>query len=243
MAGWNDLSDDHPLYSENNVSPTLQISATGTSFTFDLKQTLPIDYTTDDLPVQIKGTLKNNIDNQGERDLWDYDLTITYESSLNGPFGGTADILTVNGFFRHIFAPHPEKGEITPASPLNIFVSLSEELNQGNLPKTITEKGKLESRIHLNNPNDSDILTKLFLEARQTEDDQFDSWRLRIEGQHACLPPENQNPRSFNISSSAVCVPPPIPEPSSTIGFLTLGILGGGATLKRKLKSANSTKK
>ncbi len=34
-----------------------------------------------------------------------------------------------------------------------------------------------------------------------------------------------------------------VPEPSSTIGLISLGIIGGGATLKRKLKSANSTKK
>ncbi len=33
------------------------------------------------------------------------------------------------------------------------------------------------------------------------------------------------------------------PEPSSTIGILALGILGGGATLKRKLKSVNFTEK
>ncbi len=36
---------------------------------------------------------------------------------------------------------------------------------------------------------------------------------------------------------------PPVPEPSSKIGILALGILGGGVTLKRKLKSANSTEK
>lgn len=33
------------------------------------------------------------------------------------------------------------------------------------------------------------------------------------------------------------------PEPTSTLSLLSLGLLGGGVTLKRKLKSSNSTKK
>lgn len=44
-------------------------------------------------------------------------------------------------------------------------------------------------------------------------------------------------------SLTATFVTPSTPEPSSTIGLITLGILGGGLTLKRKLKSANSTEK
>ncbi|TRU80252.1 MAG: PEP-CTERM sorting domain-containing protein [Microcystis novacekii Mn_MB_F_20050700_S1] len=35
----------------------------------------------------------------------------------------------------------------------------------------------------------------------------------------------------------------PIPEPSSTLGFLALGTLGAASTLKRKLKSSKSSEK
>ncbi|EAZ89746.1 PEP-CTERM sorting domain-containing protein, partial [Crocosphaera chwakensis] len=35
----------------------------------------------------------------------------------------------------------------------------------------------------------------------------------------------------------------PIPEPTSTLSLLSLGILGAGATLKRKLKPSNSIEK
>jgi hypothetical protein len=35
----------------------------------------------------------------------------------------------------------------------------------------------------------------------------------------------------------------PVPEPSSTLGFLTLGTLGAFSTLKRKLKSSKSSEK
>jgi len=34
-----------------------------------------------------------------------------------------------------------------------------------------------------------------------------------------------------------------IPEPTSTLSLLSLGILGAGATLKRKVKRSNSTEK
>ncbi|NES64046.1 MAG: PEP-CTERM sorting domain-containing protein [Okeania sp. SIO2D1] len=40
-----------------------------------------------------------------------------------------------------------------------------------------------------------------------------------------------------------VCPPCPVPEPTSTLAFLTLGTLGAASTLKRKLKSSKSPDK
>lgn len=45
------------------------------------------------------------------------------------------------------------------------------------------------------------------------------------------------------VSGDSPAVEQPVPEPSSILGFLALGTLGVGATLKRKLKSSKSTEK
>ena len=47
----------------------------------------------------------------------------------------------------------------------------------------------------------------------------------------------------INASSSLDIEVQPTPEPTSTLSLLSLGILGAGATLKRKVKRSHSIKK
>jgi hypothetical protein len=53
FGGWNNLSDDHPLYATDSASPKLDITATATAFNFLIKQPNEIGETVDDQPVTL----------------------------------------------------------------------------------------------------------------------------------------------------------------------------------------------
>ena len=52
-----------------------------------------------------------------------------------------------------------------------------------------------------------------------------------------------EQPANAQVTTTDVCSPCPLPESTSTLGFLALGTLGAASTLKRKLKSSKSVEK
>ena len=214
LVNWASLSDDHPLYTDGNLGPTLSISATRTAFTFDLVQPLQIDFFVDDAPIRLRGTMQGD-EGQGAFDAWKFDLTFTYESYVNGPFGGTADKLIADGFFTHVTRCAPNNGEVIPAASLTAYAAIYEDL-VGPFPTTLTNEGSHDIELHLNNdpsmPEHYDMLTRVTLTATQGEDDAFDRWQFTVKGKHS-----------------------PIPEPA-TMFLLSIGLVGLVGANRRHLK-------
>lgn len=190
LVNWATLADDHPLYTDGDLGPMLTMSVMRNSFTFDLIQPLQIDYAVDDLPIRLKGTMKGD-EGHGAFDAWTFDLTFTYEVHPNGPFGGTADTLTADGFFTHVTVGgdkyNKHEGEVIPASGLVALATITEDL-KGPFPTTRVSEGKHDRNVHLNNdlskPVHYDALTKVTLQAKQGEDDAFDRWQFTAFGEH-----------------------------------------------------------
>ena len=137
----------------------------------------------------------------------------------------TTDIVQVSGDITHVDGPHLNDGL---ADPFFFAVRLDGgglvEDTLGNLiaiPEDLPA-GDEESVIHRHIPNDhkdsyTAKFTNVILDDLQ-DPSEVTAWTFKITGVHT-------------------------PEPSSTIGILALGIIAGAATLKSKLKSANSTEK
>ena len=122
FGGFADQSDDHPLYSAGNSSPTLSISATETSFELLLKQSNDISEFEDDLPAVLSGTAKINT-NTGPADAWKFSITI--ESDISTILPPLESSLDAHGFVQHIFAPHPDLKEKSPGTALNYDLGIT----------------------------------------------------------------------------------------------------------------------
>jgi len=121
FAGWDNLSDDHPLYSTDSASPKLDITATATSFHFLIKQPNEIGETVDDEPVTIKGAAYINPTGTGNIRAWEYDITFTYEWNIVA-----SNTLTANGIVKHVYAPHPEDDDQMNGVAININNTLAQ---------------------------------------------------------------------------------------------------------------------
>ena len=84
FGGFSGQSDDHPLYSLGNSSPTLSVSATETTFDLLLKQPNDIGEFEDDLPAILSGIAKINTAT-GPADAWKFSVTIEADNATIVP--------------------------------------------------------------------------------------------------------------------------------------------------------------
>ena len=122
FGGFSGQSDDHPLYSDGASSPTLSISATETTFDLLLKQTNDVSEFEDDLPAVLSGVAKINTPT-GPADAWKFSVTI--EAEIESIVISPETTLDAQGFVQHIFSPHPELGEKSPAPALNYDLDIA----------------------------------------------------------------------------------------------------------------------
>jgi len=122
FGGFSGQSDDHPLYSLGDNSPTLSISATETTFNLLLKQPNDVSEFEDDLPAVLSGIAKINTPT-GAVDAWSFSVSVEADNAtLISPLKTELD---VQGFVQHIIVPHPELMEKTPAPALNYDLGIS----------------------------------------------------------------------------------------------------------------------
>ena len=190
LAGWDD-KNDNPLYSDGVIWPTVTITGDDDEFTLDVKQTLPLDYSVDDEPVEIRGTASIP-DPKGivkKLDAWKFNVTFTYEYR---PFD--LDTLTSNGQVQHIMAPHPLE-ESPEAPPLDLSsITITQTIGR---PTTLTQKGRFDSRKHTGGSH-QDYVKENLLRA-QCCDSSFQSWDYRVAAGHAV-------PEPLTILGSATAV-------------------------------------
>ena len=122
FGGLDDQSDDHPLYSDGASSPTLSISATETTFDLLLKQTNDVSEFEDDFPAVLSGVAKINTPT-GPADAWKFSINVEAEIESLALFPETT--LDAQGFVQHIYSPHPELGEKSPAPALNYDLDIA----------------------------------------------------------------------------------------------------------------------
>jgi hypothetical protein len=182
-------SDDHPLYTAGQSSPSLTISATGTTFDLLLKQTNDVGEPEDDLAGVLEGTTSVDTPN-GQTVAWKWKLTI--EADLNSVFGSNSFELEAQGFVQHLFRPHPASGE---QDGVALNYNLSIEKNEAG---GFSDAGKDEQR-HPNGPH-KDILDPAKLTAKFSFDglNHIDSFDVRL---HAIHTPE---PSSWILLATAL---------------------------------------
>lgn len=122
FGGFTGQSDDHPLYSFGDNSPTLSISATETTFNLLLKQPNDVSEFEDDLPAILSGIAKINTPT-GAVDAWKFSVSVEADNGTLIPPLKTE--LDVQGFVQHVIVPHPELMEKTPAPALNYDLGIS----------------------------------------------------------------------------------------------------------------------
>jgi hypothetical protein len=96
------------------------ISATETTFDLLLKQTNDVSEFEDDEPAVLMGTSFVDTKN-GQTKAWEWKLTI--EADIGSVTGFNCE-LEAQGFVTHLFIPHPELNERTPAPALNYDLKL-----------------------------------------------------------------------------------------------------------------------
>ena len=115
-------SDDHPLYSDGASSPTLSISTTETTFDLLLKQPNDVSEFEDDVSAVLSGIAKINTPT-GPADAWKFFVTVEVDNGTLFPPLETS--LDAQSFVQHIFIPHPDLGEKSPAPALNYDLGVS----------------------------------------------------------------------------------------------------------------------
>jgi hypothetical protein len=182
-------SDDHPLYTAGQSSPSLTISATGTTFDLLLKQTNDVGEPEDDLAGVLEGTTSVDTPN-GQTVAWKWKLTI--EADINTVLGSNTFELEGQGFVQHLFRPHPTLGEQDGVA-LNFNLSISKDEEGGFTSTAKDEQG------HPNGPH-KDILDPASLTANFsfTGANHIDSFDVRL---HAFHTPE---PSSWILLATAL---------------------------------------
>lgn len=137
-----------------------------------------------------------------------------------------------------------QNGTQTAIFDFSRSVNLDEQLNQGTLNPGLGQPGKDNTWFAFRDSNVEKVIVPQ-LQANQI----FKLW-FEVEVLPVDAPLLAEIPVQFAAGTFADSTHPidysdkvHTPEPSSVMGILALGIIGGGATLKRKLKSANSTNK
>lgn len=172
-------SDDHPLYTAGQSSPSLTIAATGTTFDLLLKQTNDVGEPEDDLAGVLEGTTSVDTPN-GQTVAWKWKLTI--EADINTVLGSNAFELEGQGFVQHLFRPHPAMGEQDGVA-LNYNLSIVKNAAGGFTNTVKDDQG------HPNGPH-KDILDPANLTANFsfTGANHIDSFDVRLKAFHTPEP-------------------------------------------------------
>ena len=189
LTGWENLPNDHPLYSTSTVSPTITITATETTFDLFVDQPLDLGETVDDLPVQISGIAKFDTV-QGAVDSWSYNLTFTFNKDTLVLRTNTLD---VSGFIRHVRAPHPELQEQPMAPPLDVDATVTKIPPLiPQTPANTTVNGPLDQERHVDGTH-FDFLTRNRLQFTCCTAIQGDvtKWEYRAKAEHGATAKAN----------------------------------------------------
>jgi len=183
FGGLGGQADDHPLYSVGDSSPTLSISASETTFNLLLKQPNDVSEFEDDLPAVLSGIVKINT-TTGPADAWRFSLTI--EADNDTVFPPLETSLDAQGFVQHIFAPHPEMNEISPAPALNYDLGVSVPCL--GFPCTYTTSLRLDSETdenrHPNGPHMDSLGADLQVQCCSTQIGNIDYFNVMLEANH-----------------------------------------------------------
>ncbi len=170
----NSQSDDSPLYSQAGASPILEISATATTFHLLLKQTNDVSEFEDDQPATLKGITSVDTAN-GKTAAWGWTLILE------------ADIGSITGFnfefeahpvVTHLFIPHPDLKEVSPATALDADL----ELRTDNAMSFSTSAVK--SAIHDPGPHRDRLVAGLDGETSLVGLNHIDFFNVRLDAQH-----------------------------------------------------------
>ncbi|MDB9421795.1 PEP-CTERM sorting domain-containing protein [Microcystis aeruginosa CS-563/04] len=170
--------------------------------------------------------------------LWSFDVTLQFVS-YNDSFVFN-DTLTVNGNVRHEIGPDPGDAVQGPPLPFLLKIDADNEVNN----KVKETLNPLPKDPHPGTAKHTDELTDATLQGLTSSTlnfDSIDSWNFIVKANHSCTATQGNSPLSLQNSEFIGC--PIVPEPSSVLSLLALGTLGAASTLKRKLKSSQSTEK
>ena len=182
-------SDDHPLYSLANSSPSIAIAATGTTFDLLLKQTNNVGEFEDDLPVELSGITTVDTAN-GKTEAWKWKVTI--EADINF---FSASELDAQGFVQHLFIPHPGLKEKSPAPALNYDLTVTQNGSSAHLLKD----SATDSKVHADGSH-KDSLNPAELDARWVTPDEFDFFNVHLKASH----PEIPEPSTLLLAGTAL---------------------------------------
>ena len=198
FGGIADQSDDHPLYSAGNSSPTLSISATETSFELLLKQSNDISEFEDDLPAVLSGTAKINT-NTGPADAWKFSITI--ESDIPTILPPLDSSLDAHGFVQHLFTPHPDLHEKSPGTALNYDLGITVPcigLPICGYTKALRPDSDNDKKLHNNGSHTDTLHTELEVMCCHSSNGNIDFFNVSLSAQHV----DNEPTAFLNVLST-----------------------------------------
>ncbi len=256
LVGWDDLSDDHPLYSANGVSPTISVDGTtDRTFALFVDQPLKLDEFVDDVPVQISGVVSVPVEGNGsefDAKVWSFTLTFTYDHDTIDLFPPTVEnTLDISGNIVHLAALHTELGEEKEGgAALDVDATVTKTATTTSTVAQVTDLGELDLQPHRNGPH-PDRMTNNRLEFScctntNTGFGNVTKWEYKLNAFHdenGKSPPDPTDPPDPEDPEDP---PPPdpedpkeVPEPLTILG--SVAALGFGAYAERKRKLSNSS--
>ncbi len=170
--------DDHPLYTQGGVGPTIQIKGTPHDFRLFLQQTNDVSAFEDDYAARVAGVSRFS-DGAKTFDTWKYGFTI--EVDLIDDF---AD-MSVVGFVQHIMAPHPETGEEETGKELPFRMAFRQRFTDGETKAVENAQTPLPSEVHPRGTHaDSLISAILKAELDGAGIDHLNDFSVLIEANH-----------------------------------------------------------
>jgi len=185
FGGLDDQSDDHPLYSDGASSPTLSISATETTFDLLLKQTNDVSEFEDDFPAVLSGVAKINTPT-GPADAWKFSINVEAEIESLALFPETT--LDAQGFVQHIYSPHPELGEKSPAPALNYDLDIAVPCEGGPIcsySSAIRSDSDSDEKIHHHGPHMDSLQAGLKVDCCSSVLGNIDYFNVALSAKHS----------------------------------------------------------
>jgi hypothetical protein len=185
---WDTLGNDHPLYSTDAASPTIDITATKETFRLFVLQPNEIGETVDDKPITLEGKAYESDSPGNFRELWSYKITYTYDDITLGT--SSKNKLFAFGSVKHIVGPHPGDIKEGPALKVDNLLVAPEVCGTftcptPNPPINISADGLLSTGTHP--ASHIDIITKDTLSAKVMTPNVFNwyNWDHEIKAVHS----------------------------------------------------------